>query len=230
MSATHRQQRRLYNFSVWLILIAVSVLDTSCPFVPAATLAVDAPAPGSGAPNNGLLGQSLSWTDQVAKALTPNAEPTVFPPPTSLISAMSSSKECRSTQAMESEHWDERVERIFFCLLLSSKHLTLHQATYRQVVDLKSPELGMRQDALYRVLLHSIWSSCYYKSLSHSLSSLYHLSPEKAAALTTPAEIPAKFSHQLLQDIDLTIKYFAVGEALQVTKHKIYIILTLLLS
>ncbi|KAL8272479.1 hypothetical protein Esti_003602 [Eimeria stiedai] len=175
------------------ILIVVSALATNGFFVPAATLAADALAPSSGASTNAFVQQSLSWTDLLAKALKPNAEPTVFPPPTS----------------QESEHWDERIERIFFCLLLSSKHLNLHQAVYRQVVDVKSPKLGMRQDDLYGLLLHSIWSSCYYKSLSHSVASLYHLSSARAATLTSPAEIPAKFSYQLLQDIDLTIKYFA---------------------
>lgn len=72
----------------------------------------------------------------------------------------------------------------------------------------------MRQDDLYRLLLHSMWATCYYKSLSRSAASLYTLSTEEAEALLSSPTTPTKFSNQLLQDIDVAIRHLSVSLAL----------------
>ena len=74
----------------------------------------------------------------------------------------------------------------------------------------------MREDDLLRLWLHSLWVSCYYKSLSLSPSrggevAFYSLSLKEREALLTSNEIPAGFSQQMLRDLDLAIQLFVVS-------------------
>ncbi|KAL8424764.1 hypothetical protein Efla_001353 [Eimeria flavescens] len=191
MHATQSPRGRLRSVALLLAILSAFALASNHYF---GALSAGAEATGSSFSGDALLRKSLVWADLSANALKPTSDPIVFPSPT----------------PEELAHWEERVERIFICFSLSSKHLTQHTNVYRHVVSIKSPELGMRQDDLYRVLLHSLWASCYYKFISRPVGSLHRLSQEEVETLIDVAAIPRRFSNQLLQDIDKTIKHFAV--------------------
>ena len=41
----------------------------------------------------------------------------------------------------EAASWDDRLERSFFCLFLTEKHLAQNKALFNRVLDIKGPEL-----------------------------------------------------------------------------------------
>ncbi|KAL8272477.1 hypothetical protein Esti_003600 [Eimeria stiedai] len=104
---------------------------------------------------------------------------------------------------------EEREERAFTCLLLVQKHMQSHRDVFKQVIQEKSPELGMRQDDILVALMHSMWSSCYNTSMSMDSKPLSSLSSKEIAALLTPQTPNTRFSQQMLQELDRAIEQLA---------------------
>ncbi|KAL8451150.1 hypothetical protein Emed_002188 [Eimeria media] len=104
---------------------------------------------------------------------------------------------------------EEREERAFTCLALAQKHMQSHRDVYQQVIQEKSPELGMRQDDILVGLMHSMWASCYNTSLSMDSHAISSLSPKDIAALLTPQTTNTRFSQQMVQQLDRAIEQLA---------------------
>ncbi|KAL8450044.1 hypothetical protein Emag_003468 [Eimeria magna] len=106
---------------------------------------------------------------------------------------------------------EDREEKAFTCLVLAQKHMQSHRDVYKQVIQEKSPELGMRQDDILVALVHSMWASCYNTSMSMDSNALSSLSPKETAALLTPQTTNTRFSQQMLQQLDRAIEQLSVS-------------------
>lgn len=108
---------------------------------------------------------------------------------------------------------ETREGKAFLCLLLARKHLEKHKDVMLQITQQKSIEMGMREDDVLASLVHTAWASCYNRSLSIAAPSLYSLSPEEAETLIAPDPASARFSQQMIKQLDKAIKRLAVGQA-----------------
>ncbi|CDJ31675.1 uncharacterized protein EMH_0009870 [Eimeria mitis] len=132
--------------------------------------------------------------DLAAQSLKPNAEPTVFPPPS----------------PQEELHWDSRMDVVILCLSLVDKHLKTQLPLLRQAAPEASSKMGMREDDVLATLMHQMWAGCYSNALSlpATLSTLT-LSSQETEALLKPHKSPMRFSEQTLVDIDRLLLDFA---------------------
>ncbi|KAL8424766.1 hypothetical protein Efla_001355 [Eimeria flavescens] len=110
---------------------------------------------------------------------------------------------------------EDREEKAFTCLLLARRRMGAHRGVFKQVIEQKSSELGMRHDDILVALIHSMWASCYNTSLSMDTDTLASLSQKEAEALLTSNPPGARFSQQMLQQLDKAIERLATHEPAQ---------------
>ncbi|CDJ60049.1 hypothetical protein, conserved [Eimeria maxima] len=156
--------------------------------------------------SNWMLLELSEQVDLAAQSLKPNAEPTVFRPPT----------------PQEEMHWNSRMDVVVLCLSLVDSYLKTHISLLRQTVPEASSKLpvsgayeqGMRDDDVLATLMHQMWAGCYSNALSlAAATSILSLSSQEAEALLKPHKSPMRFSEKMLVDIDKLIKELAEGRS-----------------
>ncbi|CDI81766.1 hypothetical protein, conserved [Eimeria praecox] len=201
-SSSSRHLLRLQQHLVVLLLYSAASMAAS-PEDAASLAAVRETHPTDGYSNSNsttdrILLELSEQFDLAAHSLKPNAEPTVFPPPS----------------PQEKTHWNSRMDVAILCLSLVHRHLKTNIPVLKQMIPDASSKMGMREDDALVTLLHQMWAGCYSNALSLPASaSIRDLSSEEAETLLKPHRTPMHFSAQTLVDIDKLIEEFAEGRS-----------------
>ncbi|CDJ46725.1 hypothetical protein, conserved [Eimeria brunetti] len=201
-SRAGRQLRPIQQLLVVLLMcVAAATAASSESAAAAVSRRGHAGDSGTGGSNEGGNWNLLELSEQInlaAQSLKPNAEPTVFPPPSQ----------------QEELHWDSRMDVVMLCLSLVDTHFKTHLPLLRQTVPDASSKMGMREDDVLATLMHQMWAGCYSNALSLPASvPASVLSSREAEALLKPHKSPMRFPAQTLVDIDRLVKEFADGRS-----------------
>ncbi|PFH34547.1 hypothetical protein BESB_065800 [Besnoitia besnoiti] len=99
------------------------------------------------------------------------------------------------------------------CFRLAERHLAENRATYKDLLEKFSPQKGMRQDEMLRLMFHGAWVACYQTfETPDDVQRLTrgHLSPqEQLAALYRGPTTPLRFSKKQHSFAEQSIRKFA---------------------